>query len=283
MADAYYKSNDGLDLFYRETPCEQALGLPVLCLPGLTRNSKDFLDLVPHLARQRRVLSLDFRGRGLSDWDPHYKNYQPMTYAQDVLTLCGHLGLERVVLIGTSLGGLVSMALAALKPDLIAGVVLNDIGPEIDPRGLQRINSYVGQAQPIGSWADAVREVKRVNEAAQPKRMDSFWPEYARRVCREGEDGVPRFDYDPKIGDASRETPPADPAALWGLYDALREIPTLAVRGSLSDLLSEETFAAMKARKPDLVQAEVPDVGHAPFLDEPEALEAIERFLSDVD
>lgn len=283
MIEKTHKSTDGLSLFYRDYPSATSVKVPVLCLPGLTRNSLDFADLAPRLAKTRRVICPDFRGRGLSDYDPNYANYQPTAYVGDVIALIEHLGLDRVVLIGTSLGGLVSQGVVAASPGLVAGVVLNDIGPELHPVGLKRIQSYVGRGAEIKNWEDAGREVKRLNGEAHPARPDAFWAEYAYKVCNENESGVPQFAYDLKIGDAAREAPAAPPEALWALYGLLKDTPTLAIRGEISDLLSQECFAKMQALKPDLVQATVSGVGHAPMLDEPEAVNAIEEFLSKVD
>jgi pimeloyl-ACP methyl ester carboxylesterase len=283
MESGTYTSSDGLNLFYRDYGCDAPKGVPVVCLPGLTRNSRDFAVLARHLTKARRILCPDFRGRGFSDRDPKYTNYHPTNYVQDVIALAAHLNLDKVVIVGTSLGGLVAMGLAAAKPALLAGVVLNDIGPEIDPKGAARLATYVGLSGPITTWQEASAEVKRLNGAPQPHRADEFWAEYAHAVFRENEQGVPEFDYDPMIGDAMREAPAAPPELMWALFGALKPIPTLALRGEDSDILSADTFERMAVEKPDLAQALVKGVGHAPFLDEPDGLQAIEEFLSKVD
>ncbi|TNE37052.1 MAG: alpha/beta hydrolase [Alphaproteobacteria bacterium] len=282
MAEAYYTSAEGLELFYRDIAADQSGKLPVMCLPGLTRNSRDYLDLVPHLAEERRVICPDFRGRGRSAYDPHYMNYQPLTYAQDVIRLCEDLGLDRVVVIGTSLGGLVAMVLSMLKPELLAGVVINDVGPELDPRGIERIKKFAGNVGDLADWEAATATCRQLNEFSQPDRPDSFWSEFARRLCREDDKGVPYFAYDPKIGDALRETPAADPEAVWAAFAGLAGIPKLLLRGARSDLLSSEIAEAMRARQPELTYVEVPGVGHPPYLDEPEALGAIKAFLAEL-
>lgn len=277
--DGSWRSADGLELCYRDYPAREPGGLAVLCLHGLTRNSRDFEWLATRLAARHRVLTPDFRGRGRSQRDPQWQNYQPATYIGDVLALLDAAGVHRVAVIGTSLGGIVAMGLAKRAPERLAGVVLNDIGPEVDPRGIERIRGYTGRLPPVRSWADAAAQARTIYAVALPGLTDEQWLAYCRQSYREGADGVPVLDMDPRIGDAIREGP-AVPPALWHAFEALRPIPTLAIRGATSDLLSPEIFARMKAAKPDLVQVEVPNRGHAPLLDEPAAVEAIEAFLA---
>ncbi|MFN3233089.1 MAG: alpha/beta fold hydrolase [Alphaproteobacteria bacterium] len=276
-----YKSHDGLTLFYRDYGDPASPATPVICVPGLTRNSRDFTDLAAHLSSDRRVICPDLRGRGFSDYDPDYKNYHPAAYAQDMFTLLDTLGIDRVIWIGTSLGGLIGFVVAAMKPEVLAGVVLNDVGPVVAEEGLERIRAYTGKLPPVTSWEDAIQQAKLVYGASLPDIAEDRWPVMVRNSYREGEDGVPRLDMDPKIGDAVRETatPQGDP---WGLWDRMADIPTLAIRGKLSDILDEPTFEEMAKRKPDLIRITVPNRGHVPLLDEPEALQAIDEFVAKI-
>lgn len=277
-AERSFTSRDGLRLYYRDYAGPTRSGVTALCLHGLTRNSRDFEDLAPRLARSRRVLALDVRGRGRSERDSKPERYVPTVYAQDVLELLDASRVERVALIGTSMGGILSLLLAALRPAAIAGVVLNDIGPVVDPAGIARIAGYVGKGGPVSSWDEAAEAVKAINVAAFPGLEHAGWLRFARRTYREGPNGVLLPDYDPAIGEATRSGG-AVPADLWALWTGLATIPTLAIRGALSDILSESTLAEMARRKPDLHVLRVADRGHAPTLDEPECVAAIERFL----
>jgi len=279
--DGFYKSSDGLSLYYRDYGQASMDAIPVVCLPGLTRNSKDFAAIAEHLGLERRVLALEFRGRGRSDYSADVEHYVPPTYANDVITLLDQLNLEEVICLGTSLGGLVSMLLAAMIPARIQAVILNDIGAAIDPSGLARIASYAGKQTPIHSWAEAAELARATNGLAFPDKDDDWWLTFAENTFREGEDGIPVLDYDPKIGDAMRAaggTP--DPEAGWLLFAGLQAIPTLLLRGELSDILSSEVTIDMKAKKSDLVVAEIEGVGHAPLLEEPDAVAAIDAFLA---
>lgn len=281
LTERYYAAADGLRLYYRDYAAGQAGKLPVLCLPGLTRNSRDFDHVARRIQRSRRVLCADLRGRGRSQHDPHWQNYQPVTYLQDIGRLLADAGVERVVMFGTSLGGILSMLLAATQPRLVAAVILNDIGPEVDPAGLARIASYVGRHAPARNWDEAIAIVRATYEIALPDLTDEQWADYARRTYTEV-DGVPRLDVDPNIGEAVRAAPAAAAPDLWPVFAALRPIPALVLRGATSDILSRATFDRMQAEKPDLVRVEVPNRGHVPQLDEPEAVAAIDTFLARV-
>ncbi|MDA0339608.1 MAG: alpha/beta hydrolase [Proteobacteria bacterium] len=276
--EASYTSADGLKLFYRDFGDSNSSNTPVLCVPGLTRNSRDFIDLAQRLSADRRVMCPDLRGRGFSDYDPNYKNYQPVTYVADMIKLLDDLGIEKVIWIGTSLGGIMAMVAALRHPERLAGVVLNDIGPVLAEAGLNRIKSYTGKLPPVTSWQDAIDQAKQVYGDSLRGLDEARWPDLVRRNYREDENGVPKPDMDPKIGDAMRESGGAiaDP---WPIFQGLIPIPTLALRGELSDLLDEETFEEMGNRKPDLIRVTVPDRGHTPLLDEPACLEAIDAFV----
>jgi pimeloyl-ACP methyl ester carboxylesterase len=281
--ERYFESADGLSLYYRDyRPAEESDRLPVLCLPGLTRNSRDFEALALRLQRAgRRVLTPDLRGRGRSQHDPNWSNYQPTTYLGDLAALQAAAGAERVVVVGTSLGGILAMLIAATRPAAIAAAVLNDVGPEIAPEGLQRIARYVGRHNPVGSWEEAAAQARATYGLALPDLTDAQWLAFARRSYVEV-DGVPCLDMDPMIGEAVRAAPSGAAPDLWPVYGALRPLPALAVRGELSDVLSEATFDRMALEKPDLRRVTVARRGHPPLLDEPECILAIDGFLSDL-
>jgi len=278
--DCWFESPDGLRLYYREYPAEADGRLPVLCLPGLTRNSCDFQALALRLqCNGRRVLSPDLRGRGRSQYDPTWSNYHPGTYLGDIEALQAAAGAERVVVVGTSLGGILAMLIAATRPNAIAGAVLNDVGPEIAPEGLQRISQYVGRTAPVASWEEAAAQMRATYELAMPGLTDEQWLDYARRSYVDV-DGVPRLAMDPMIGEAVRSAPAGAAPDLWPVFGALAPLPVLALRGATSDILSEATFERMGREKPDLRRVTVPNRGHVPLLDEPECVVAIDEFLA---
>lgn len=280
-----WTSRDGLTLYSRDYPAGgPENGLPVVCLHGFTRNSKDFEDLAPRLAAGgRRVIVPDVRGRGRSAFDPKPKRYQPFAYARDILALLDQLGIERAVFIGTSMGGLITMMIAGLRLRAIAAAVLNDVGPEVDKAGIDRILSYAGKLRPVESWADAVDYVRLTMGAAYPNNSDADWETLARRTFRE-EAGKPVFDYDPAIMAPMSKGPPKTRSFVGMiLFRRLaRSRPTLLIRGELSDLLSAPIAEGMKRSAPSLRLAVVHGVGHAPTLSEPAAAQAIDEFLARV-
>ena len=283
-ADRAWRSAEGLQLHARDYPAAGGPArLPVLCIHGLTRNARDFEDLAPRLAATgRRVLAVDVRGRGGSDWDPNPLNYQPPTYVADVLALLAAAGIARAHFVGTSMGGLVTLALGAMKPEVVAGAVLNDIGPEIAAEGLARISQYVGKPAPVRDWREAARYVQRQNVQALPHYGKTDWARMARRLFREDASGKPVLDYDPQIAVPIAQAGGAAPPSLWPLWDMLTKgRPVLAIRGERSDLLSAEVFQRMATSAPAAAFAEVSDVGHAPMLDEPAALQALDAFFAE--
>jgi pimeloyl-ACP methyl ester carboxylesterase len=273
-----WQSHDGLRLYARIYDAPDSAAPTVLCLHGLTRNSRDFEDLAPHLQRRHRVIVPDLRGRGFSARDPQPQNYQPGIYVQDILALLGAVDAARVAVIGTSLGGMLAMMLGFSHPTRIAGIVLNDVGPEIDPVGIERIKQYAGRLPPARTWKIAVAQSVAVYGNAWPGLTPERWEVLARRGYREDAAGVVELDADPNIGEALRAAPAAAPD-LWPLWGALRKVPTLAIRGACSDILSAATFARMKRENPDLQQLEVADRGHVPLLDEPECVAHLDAFL----
>jgi pimeloyl-ACP methyl ester carboxylesterase len=279
--DRYFASTDGLRLYYRDYPAAEPGRLPVLCLPGLTRNCRDFESSALRIRKTRRVLSADLRGRGRSQHDPNFLNYHPGTYVGDLARLLADAGVDKVILFGTSLGGILSMLIAAATPLVPAAVILNDVGPEVAPEGLQRIASYVGRHAPVRNWQEAAQQMRAMYGVAMPDAGDADWMAFARRSYSEV-DGVPVLDVDRGVGEAVRAAPAGAAPDLWPLYAALKPVPTLAIRGELSDVLSVATFDRMQREKPDLQRVTVARRGHPPLLDEPECVAAIDAFLVDL-
>ena len=273
-----YTSQDGLSLYYRDYGDPLSPATAVLCLGGLTRNCKDFDGLAAHLAGTRRVICPDYRGRGRSDRDPDWRNYLPGTYVNDAMHLLAATNIHRVVVVGTSLGGLVAMALAVAVPSALAGAVLNDIGPEINGGGLDAIIGYIAKDRPQTDWAGAERTLREMLPNLR-FQDDGSWAKLVRNTFRAGDDGRLHFDWDPAIVKpliAGRAKLPD----MWPLFRALADIPVLALRGEHSDLLTPECFAAMAVAMPAIECVEIPGAGHAPTLDEPESRAALDGFLA---
>ncbi|HET9329550.1 MAG TPA: alpha/beta hydrolase [Steroidobacteraceae bacterium] len=279
MDEYRFDSHDGLALFSRVYRGPAAAAPVVLCLHGLMRNGRDFDQLAGRLSRRYRVIVPDVRGRGLSARDPDYRNYQIPVYLRDLQPLLAGLGVTRAAVIGTSMGGLMALVLAGTTPGLIARLVLNDVGPEVDPAGLERLRAYAGRSVPVGSWAEAVAQVRSIYGTAWPGLSEARWQELARLSYRANADGVPEPDADPLIGEALRNNPAAA-RDLWPLWGALAELPVLAIRGAHSDILSAATLERMQRTRPGLRVLTLPERGHPPLLDEPGCVETIEEFLA---
>ncbi|HEU4704186.1 MAG TPA: alpha/beta hydrolase, partial [Sphingomicrobium sp.] len=264
-----WTSRDGLTLYYRDYPGSDERP-PLLCLHGLTRNSRDFETFADRYAGRFRVIAVDFRGRGRSDRDPQPARYLPITYAADVLQLLDELAIARAVFVGTSLGGLVTMLVAGIQPQRIAGAILNDVGPELDERGLERIKSYVGKPVRFADWDEAADYVAAINRHVPAAFGHDDWLRSARRLCREDGEAIV-FDYDMAIADPFNQPGGAAAFDMWPLYRRLGQLPLLIVRGESSDLLSRSTAKAMLDAAPGAQLVTVPGVGHAPDLGEPAA------------
>jgi len=266
-----FTTSDDLSLHYTDT----GDGLPLLCLAGLTRDGRDFEFVAPHLA-DLRVITLDYRGRGQSDWgDP--STYQIPVEGRDAVELLDHLGIDKAAVLGTSRGGLIAMLLAATVKNRLLGMALNDIGPEIAPEGLEVIKDYLGRPPVLKTHAEMAAARARVLTGfanVPPER----WLREAQILFNETEDGL-ELTYDPRLREAVLEGGAQPAPDLWPLFDALSGLPLACLRGANSDLLSPATFAEMKRRRPDMVAVEVPDRGHIPFLDEPQSLSALKRWL----
>jgi len=275
--DGWWNSPDGLRLHYRDYRGGAESRPPVLCIPGLTRNARDFEGVAERLAGDWRVICVDLRGRGESDAAPDSTTYNPLVYLNDIQALIAELALDRVVMFGTSLGGLVTMLLAAADRPRLAGALLNDVGPVLEEKGLDHIRAYVGRSQTWPTWVHAARAFCESQRERYPDWGLDQWLVFAKRVCRLTPQGRVTLDYDMRIAEPLRA--PAPPVDLWPIFKALSGVPSLLVRGELSDLLAASTVDRMLAENHDLEAVTVPRVGHAPTLEEPEAAEAIDRLL----
>jgi pimeloyl-ACP methyl ester carboxylesterase len=280
-SDGYWWSNDGLRLHYRDYP-GPAGKPPLICLPGLTRNARDYEELAARLAGEWRVICVEFRGRGESAYAKDPMTYVPLVYLQDIEALLAELAIERFVAVGTSLGGIVTMLLAATDGGKLAGVVLNDVGPELNPSGLARIRTYVGKSVWHPTWMHAARAVAESNADVYPDYGIEAWLRMAKRLYRVNSSGRIVLDYDMKIAEPFRVPGNEAGPDMWPTLDALRDRPVLVVRGERSDILSAETADRMLARLPHGELVTIPGTGHAPTLEEPEAVAGIERLLGKV-
>lgn len=293
--DGYWDSADGLRLHYRDYPGDTRPGdtrpgdarpgdarkVPVLCIPGLTRNARDFQPIADRLAGNRRVIVAELRGRGGSARSPDFETYSARVYLHDIRALLTALDLPRVALFGTSLGGIIAMLLAGGGDPRLAGVLLNDIGPVVEEAGLERIRDYIGAPTGWASWAEAARAMAKTHGHAYPDYGPADWEAMARRLCRE-DGGAIVGDYDPAIA-ILVAMPTPRPAEPWTLIEGFRHMPGLLVHGALSDILSAETAAETMRRLPLMELATLPRVGHPPVLDEPEVTPAIDRLLARID
>ncbi|AWW75405.1 alpha/beta hydrolase [Erythrobacter sp. KY5] len=280
-----YTSADGrLRLFARDYPAKGGCERPaLLMMHGLTRNSADFEPLIAQLDWIGRMIVPDQRGRGRSQYDRDPANYRPDIYVEDMWALLDHLGIDSVLCIGTSMGGLMSMMMGTQRPRAVTAIALNDIGPHVSEEGLDRIRSYVGASDPMDGWDAAARRCAQINRDALDGLDHSDWAAFARRTCEELPDGSVRFAYDSGIAAGMAvEGTNAVPPDLWQMWDALKNKPILAIRGAKSDILTAQTVAKMGQRHPQKFSSvEVAGRGHAPLLDEPEAVSAIARFLDE--
>ncbi|MDF1709409.1 MAG: alpha/beta hydrolase [Paracoccaceae bacterium] len=268
-----FLTSDGLHLHYED----EGAGLAVLCLSGLTRNARDFDFVAPHLAGVR-LIRLDYRGRGQSAWSPDPLTYTVPREAQDVLELLDHLGLERVAILGTSRGGLIAMVLAAMAKHRLMGVALNDIGPELDPGGLDVIMGYLGRHPEAATLDDLAVQRAAAMAAKFPGVPLARWRQEVTHTHVETPEGV-RINYDSGLREAVIAAGAKGAPDLWPLFDAMAPLPCAVIHGANSDLLSDATVARMAERMPGLIVAHVPDRAHIPFLDEPEALDALNLWL----
>ena len=226
----YFTNPDGLKQHYRDYNNAPAGAPIVLCMPGLTRNSKDFAGIAEHLSPKYRVICVEQRGRGLSDWDHDPSRYRPDVYVTDMKALIEHLGVDQVVALGTSLGGLLTIMMSALYPGIFKAAIINDIGPEVDPKGIERIMSYVGKGTPPQSWEEVIAATKRANDGVYPDFTDEEWLAFAKKLYTEV-DGVPVVQYDPAIRNNFEGQSDQSAPDLWPVFEATKDFPMVVVRG----------------------------------------------------
>ena len=275
----YWWSNDGIRLHYRDYPGDSSKP-PILCLPGLTRNARDFDAVARRLSPEWRVIAIDLRGRGDSGYAKDPMSYVPLTYVQDVQALLGELGVGSYIAFGSSLGGIVSMLLAGTSRESVAGVLLNDVGPDIMPEGLARIRSYVGRSNTWPTWIHAARAVAEANGGVYPDFTLEDWLAMAKRLYRLNSAGRIVLDYDMKIAEPFRVPGNEAGPDMWRALAVLTSVPTLIVRGAKSDVLSATTAARMAETLDDGELVTIAGVGHTPTLGEPEAEAGIDRLLA---
>lgn len=282
--DIWYDSADGLRLHARRYGRRDA-PLTVLCLHGLTRNHRDFEPLIAHLEADHDIIAVDQRGRGGSAWDPNPENYSPVTYVADMTRLMDRLGLRKVAIIGTSMGGLMAMIMMKTMPRRILGVVMNDVGPTLDKAGIARIAGYVGKSPVAANWQEAADMTATVQGSAFPAYTADQWMGFARRTWVEKAPGQIVLDHDPAIATSLGKIKVTWKSRFlaWRLFDAMKAVPLLIVRGERSDLFSAATAARMIRRHGRASEVVVPGVGHAPILDEPMVVPAIREFLAKLD
>ncbi len=273
----HFTASDGTKIAYEDV----GEGLPVLCLAGLTRNMRDFDFLAPHLP-DVRLIRMDYRGRGKSDW-PGPATYTLEQEGADALALMDHLGLDRAAIIGTSRGGLIAMGLAAAARERLLGVCLNDVGPEIAPEGICAILDYIGQP-PVAETLDEAALLRGAYMQAAGFRdvAPEVWRREVGFAFREREGGGLALNYDARLREAVEAMVAAPPVDLWPFFRALKGLPTALIHGEFSNILAAETVARMRAEYPEMRVAEVSGRGHVPFLDEPEALAVIRTWIGEM-
>jgi pimeloyl-ACP methyl ester carboxylesterase len=273
-----YLSQDGLRLYFRDYGDLRSTRTPVLCIPGLTRNSKDFHHLANRLGSQRRVLCLDLRGRGRSDYDTDWRHYVPTVYLNDIRHLLALTDIPQVIIVGTSLGGLLAMAIGIAFPTALAGAVINDVGPDIRKQGLDKIMEYIRNFEPVSGWTEGADYLRR-HFSPLSLETEAEWLEFAHNSFRKGADGKLHFDWDPAI----LKPLGGDLPDLWPIYRSLTRLPLVLLRGGVSQVLTSETFARMREEHPGAITVEIPGVGHAPTLREPPVEKAIDELLHQID
>lgn len=270
-----FKASDGRSISYFDT---EGAGPTVLCLAALTRDSRDFADLADHLGDAYRVVSMDYRGRGESEWakDP-ITEYQPMIEGRDAIEMLAHLQITQSTIIGTSRGGLIGMGLAAHMPESVRALILNDVGPEISESGVRLIMSYLGRPLSYPDFSAAAHGLQALFEEDFPTVTEADWMKFAKRIFHD-QNGRPVLSYDNKLRDAVQAVLDGPPVDLWPVFEAIR-CPILLIRGGNSSLLTKNAVEKMQTAQPEMTMVEIPDRGHCPFLDEPDAVEAIDTFL----
>lgn len=280
FAERTTTASDGTVLYYRDYAprSPKTGGVPVVCLPGLTRSSNDFGALASALAQTHRVICPDLRGRGKSGYAKDPATYIPLQYIKDLKIVFADADVGRFAIVGTSLGGILAMTLAGTMRHRIAGVVMNDVGPDIDPKGIERIKTYVGKGGPVETWESAAHAVKAINQDALPHYSDGQWMALAKLHYVE-RGGQIEPNYDPDISKPFEVGASAPATSMWPFFEALKGLPLLLIRGETSDILNAQTADKMIAVHGAVDYIDVPGIGHAPMLDEPGVPDRIAAFL----
>ena len=275
--DKYWESDDGLRLHCRDYPGDDTK-LPVICVPGLTRNARDFAHLGEHVEGQRRIIMINLRGRGDSEYAKDSTSYHPKQYVSDIVKLMDEQKIPKAIFFGTSLGGIITMVMAKKYPEKVAAALLNDIGPETDKAGLERIASHVGQGRSYETWVHVARDIAAESKDIFPDYALNDWVAFAKKLYRMTSSGRIKSDYDMKIAEPF-DSKGGGSEALWNALESMKDMPTMIVRGELSDLFSEKTAQDMLKVLNSGELVTIPRVGHAPTLEEPSALDAITSWL----
>ncbi|MDC0073823.1 alpha/beta hydrolase [Alphaproteobacteria bacterium] len=279
--EKFLTSQDGLKLYFRDYKNDFSKKKPIICLPGMTRNSKDFHEFAETFVKDRRIICPDLRGRGKSDYDKNVKNYWlPYKYTSDVLSIMTASSISEAYFVGTSLGGLLAMQMAVVRPSSICGIVLNDIGPELPINAVNRISNQSSKSKGFNSWDEAMKYLKENFKNTHPKISDLKWLNLAKKNFQE-KDGLIQTDYDIKIINNLKKN--STKQNLWILYESIKKIPTLLIKGALSDILTNQILNKMVSLKDDLEITEIDFCGHNPFLDEKEAISSIKLFFQQND
>lgn len=280
--DSYWWSNDGLRLHYRDYAMGENQSKdkpPIICLPGLTRNARDFEPVADVFSKDWRIIAVDFRGRGESAYAKDPMTYVPLTYVQDLEALLASLDVQEYIALGTSLGGIVTMLSASTLQRKLVGAIINDIGPEIDPSGLERIKNYVGQGRSYATWAHAARGLSEGGEIIFPDYSLKDWIKFAKKCCKLSSSGRIILDYDGRIAEPFKVQGGEAGVDLWPAFNGLSDVPTLILRGELSDILNAQAAEKMVKQLNKATLCTVKNIGHAPALDEEDSIAAINDFL----
>ncbi len=284
--DHYIEANDAIKTYCLEIiPQEIKHEIPFFCIHGLTRNHKDFEPIFDELLKTgRKIYAIDVRGRGLSDYDTNPINYNPLIYVNDVLNILQKLEIPKAIFVGTSMGGIISMILGAIAKEKVAAIILNDVGPEVCEKGIERIKNYVGDNKPSKNWQEASEKVKNIAAEAYPDKIndENFWLEFSKRTQKQTNDGIV-FDYDANIKQNVQASDKNAPAPnLWPQFEALQNIPIGVIQGAISDILTDDIVDKMKSIHHEIMHVKIPNTGHAPILDEKLALDCIMQIAQKV-
>lgn len=276
--ECFFQNSDGLVLHYRNYSAPHENAEIMLCIPGLTRNARDFQEVADQFSPHFHVICVDLRGRGKSDYDPDPARYTPAIYCTDMFELMAHLSVDKVHICGTSLGGIVAMMMQAVRPGCLKTAIINDIGSEINAAGLNRIKKYIGASRHHSSWESASKALQKSAQNIYPDFNAHDWEKFANKLFIKKQ-GQIELDYDPALVDMVKSSDTSAATDLWPLFSLMKDIPLMVIRGEISDLLRPDTLVKMTEFHPDLMAITVPNVGHAPLLIEPLIKDAFNQWI----